>query len=626
MKQKLYHLFYFILPPFFLSLITRIIFTIKEKNEITHFLSFPLVFLNGLIADTRVILFFIPLVLLGFIFIRILPFAIRKTVFYIAVFINVLFWLSVALSEGMFWNEFSSRFNFIAVDYLVYTNEVIGNIKESFPVKWIALALLIATTLLFLILVKKILSFKAFEISKKNLSFALLFSLILALLNFFLPTQKSIGMGNFTEQQLSKNGLYELFSAYFHNELNWDVFYATLPKETVFQNMRESLKAEDYLLTEGTSQTLIKNPQSTSPYAFKNIIMITVESLSANFLGVFGNPNNLTPELDALAKKSLLFKNIYATGTRTVRGLEALSLSIPPTPGSSIVRRHQNKDLMSIGKLLSSSGFEAKFIYGGKALFDNMKYYFENNHYQVIDRDYFTKQEVSFETVWGVCDGDLFKKALSEADKSYQNKKPFFSMVMTTSNHRPFTYPSNLIDIPSGKSREGAVKYTDYTIGEFIKNAQSKPWFKDTLFVVVADHTSEGRGKLDIPVETYNIPLLIYSPQITPKVIETVASQIDTIPTILSLLGNSKPNMFFGRNILTTPEKEQRFFVGTYQKVGFYKNGFFVSLGPKREIQTYFYDPIKKVLGEKTHNKQIEDEAISYYQYAYSLYKNNLYK
>ena len=93
---------------------------------------------------------------------------------------------------------------------------------------------------------------------------------------------------------------------------------------------------------------------------------------------------------------------------------------------------------------------------------------------EFIDRFDFDDNEITFANVWGVCDEDLFGKASEEADKSYEAKKPFFSFVMTTSNHRPYTYPDNKIDIPSHTGRSGGVKYTDFAIDKFLKDAKSK--------------------------------------------------------------------------------------------------------------------------------------------------------
>ena len=178
--------------------------------------------------------------------------------------------------------------------------------------------------------------------------------------------------------------------------------------------------------------------------------MVIEESLSAEYLGIFGNRFGLTPNFDRLAERSLLFTHLLATGTRTVRGLEAITLSIPPLPGISIVKRPGNEGLFSWGSLMQDKGYETKYLYAGYGYFDNMSYFFSHNGFSIVDRSNFTRDEITFANIWGVCDEDLFKKTIQESDKSWTAGKPFFSMVMTTSNHRPYTYPAGKIDIRGG--------------------------------------------------------------------------------------------------------------------------------------------------------------------------------
>src|SRR6185295_3498593 len=191
-----------------------------------------------------------------------------------------------------------------------------------------------------------------------------------------------------------------------------------------------------------------------------------------------------------------------------------LALSLPPTPGQSIVRRPNNEQMFSLGSVFRSRGYDTACIYGGFGYFDNMNYFFEHNGYKIVDRASVPKSEITFGNVWGACDEDLFDWVLKEADFSYAKGKPFHHFVMTTSNHRPFTYPDGKIDIPSHTGRLGGVKYTDYAIGELLRKAREKPWFTNTLVVIVADHCASSSGKTALPVNGYAIPLFIYNPHL----------------------------------------------------------------------------------------------------------------
>jgi len=353
--------------------------------------------------------------------------------------------------------------------------------------------------------------------------------------------------------------------------------------------------------------------------------VVVEESLSSEYLGSFGNREKLTPNLDRLTGQSLLFTNLYATGTRTVRGLEALTLSIPPLPGTSIVKRPQNGGFRSWGEILNGKGYESKYIYAGYGYFDNMNAFFAGNGFKIVDRSDFTKEEVSFANVWGVCDEDLFRKTIREASASHADGKPFFSMVMTTSNHRPFTYPEGRIDIPGKTGRSGGVKYADYAIGRFIAEASRQPWFKDTIFVFVADHCAGSAGKTDIPVKRYEIPLLVHAPHhIQPGRVETLMSQIDVAPTILGLMNLSYDTDFMGRDMLKDSGNAPRAFISTYQKLGYLTDDQLLVLGPRKYVAQYQTDRRSGAVNSRPLDEQLLVEMLAYYQGGNYLYKNRL--
>src|SRR5699024_5069599 len=144
---------------------------------------------------------------------------------------------------------------------------------------------------------------------------------------------------------------------------------------------------------------------------------------------------------DSLADQSLFFTNLYAAGNRTVRGLEAVTLCLPPTPGESIIKRKNNKGKFNIGHIFKQRGYEIKYFYGGYRYFDNMNDFFTGNGYDIVDRDNLTDEEITFANIWGVCDEDMAKKAIEVMNEEAASGKPFFNHWMTVSNHRPFTYP-----------------------------------------------------------------------------------------------------------------------------------------------------------------------------------------
>jgi phosphoglycerol transferase MdoB-like AlkP superfamily enzyme len=340
-----------------------------------------------------------------------------------------------------------------------------------------------------------------------------------------------------------------------------------------------------------------------------------VESLSASFVGAYGDRNGLTPQIDALARDGLKFEHVFATGTRTVRGLEALSLGTPPIPGQSIVRRPGNEHLATLGELLAPQGVTPYFFYGGYGVFDNMNAYFAANRYEVVDRTSIPKSAVAHENVWGVADESLYAQVLRTLD-AHAAGQPFFAHVMTTSNHRPFTYPQGRIDIASPGGREGAVKYTDYAIGRFVEQARSKPWFADTLFVITADHCAAVAGKTQLPVDKYHIPLIFYAPSLLAAGTHgQTISQIDVAPTLLDVLGRPGAEQFFGQSAFS-PTAVQRAFVSNYQALGYLRDGMLTVLLPKGRVETFRVDPQTLASTPAAVEPGLLDEAVAYYQTA----------
>ncbi|TNF38015.1 MAG: LTA synthase family protein [Gammaproteobacteria bacterium] len=355
-------------------------------------------------------------------------------------------------------------------------------------------------------------------------------------------------------------------------------------------------------------------------------MLIVVESLSSQFLGSFGNQEALTPNLDKLAENSLLFTNFYATGTRTVRGLEAVTLSIPPTPGRSIVKRPDNSHMFSLGYVLRQKGYDTRYMYGGYSYFDNMDSFFSGNSFTVIDRSQFDESRIAFANIWGISDEDVFHRAITEASQSYENRQPFFTMVMTTSNHTPYTYPEGRIDIAPGSGRNGAVKYTDYAIGQLLAEARQQAWFEDTIFVFVADHCASSAGRTSLPVERYKIPLLIYAPGHVPtRKVSTLASQIDVAPTLLALLNMDYDSKFFGKNILGISAEEERALISNYQELGLLTRNYLAVLEPKKDIQ-FFETPFGERKRSIPSDHHVIDNLVSYYEGASYIYKHGLNK
>lgn len=523
------------------------------------------------------------------------------------------------VAEYIFFDEFATRFNFIAVDYLIYTTEVVRNIQESYPVGMIISALLLLTLIPFMPISRAVKrNYRSDTTLRKRAAFSSGL-LLLPVISFFAVnlSLSEISPNNYANE-LAGNGLYGFVSAFRNNELEFNRYYVTRGKDSVMAKLRSFLGSND-------KNGITRKISSSEVQKHYNIILVCVESLSAEYLGAFGNKKGMTPYLDRLAKESLFFTHLYATGTRTVRGLEAIILSMPPLPGTAIVKRPGNEQFLSFGEIMKQHGYDNHFIYGGRGYFDNMNYFFANNGFATIDQTDFKKEEISFKNAWGVCDEDLFDKTIKQASLSYKAKKPFFSFVMTTSNHRPYTYPEGKIDIPSGTGRDGAVKYCDYAIGKLIEKSRKEPWFKNTIFVIVADHCAGSARKLALPIKNYEIPLVIYAPEILKaQKIDRMISQIDIAPTLLGLLQMKYESRFFGRDVFNENSGPERAFIATYQKLGYIEDDKLLVLSPRKKSEFYRFIRNDGKTTVTPIDEQLLQNGLAWYQGSATVYKERL--
>ncbi|MHA4895347.1 LTA synthase family protein [Pedobacter sp. PWIIR3] len=620
-------------------LVRSVLFAISINKADFTVLGVLFFYLLGFIYDIGVALFLTALYNLYLLMLpgKLLSSKFNKIATYGWLFLILLISFFSFFAELTFWQEFESRFNFIAVDYLIYTYEVINNINESYPLPLLIGGVVVLVLLVMFVFHCKQIFKAAFE-AKTPFKSRLLVSCTMLILTvvypFLLSNSAAEHSTNRYQNELAKAGIYSFFSAFKNNELNYNDFYALLPNKEAYRLIRQDLQsASAQFVKQGNS--ILRNVTNAGTPIKPNVIMITVESLSADYMEHFGNTQHLMPVLDSLAEHSVLFTNMYATGTRTVRGMEALTLSIPPTPGSSIVRRQGNENLQTVGYIFKQAGYSRTFYYGGDGYFDNMNEYFGSNGFDITDRgrniklddNYLTKRtvitddQVHFENAWGISDEDLFDAVIRGSDEQYKDGKPFYSFVMTTSNHRPFTFPAGKIAMPRG-SREAAVRYTDYAIGEFLRKLSSKPWYKNTVVIIVADHCASSAGKNEIDISKYHIPCLILNlPQAKPLKINQMCSQIDLYPTLFNLLGWNYQSNLFGKNVLA-PGYQPRAVLGTYQKLAYLKQDSLVILGPHQKVETFLYQKSTNEQKPVKLTGEVVNLAKSNYQIAYDLFKN----
>ena len=637
---------HFIIWFLILSQVLRIIFFIWQYDEVSwNIIDILRTLLTGLFFDAGTIVF---ISLPGLIYYTLIPdkwigSILDKIIVIFFTSLNIFILVFTFFAELTFWDEFKTRFNFIAVDYLIYTHEVVANIQQSYPLPILISGVLIIS-LFFLFIFHKRDAFSQTFNSPADLriKFAVLGICVSLALFFgsFIFNYQAEWSSNRYNSEISKSGIYSFFAAFRNNQMKYPDFYTSIDNDTAFRIVKNKLKdpSTTFTTTGYSIHRSIKDSQSALDR--KNVVFILIESFSGSFLKEFGNKENITPFMDSLAQKSIFFNDMYATGTRTVRGMEAVTLCIPPTPGQSIVKRPENQNLYTVSNVFKSKAYDSNFFYGGDGYFDNMNSYFGGNGFTIYDRGRgsvlsdkiktvrhnITDKEVTFENAWGICDEDIFNKMLTVADKQFKEGKPFFNFVMTTSNHRPFTYPSGKIDIPSGTSREGAVKYTDYALKQLFTKARTKPWFKNTVFVVIADHCASSAGKDEIDVANYHIPAFIVNmPSQYNQKITKQCSQIDLWPTLFSLFQWHYESGFFGKDVLDA-EFEQRAFLGTYRKLVLMKKEKVMILSDQKKQAFYNWNKADNSLTPVPMDKSFLEETIAWYQTADYLFTHKLLK
>lgn len=562
---------------------------------------------------------------------RVLAKRLVRTSLGVITFIVVFAALFIAIAEVLFWEEFESRFNLIAVDYLIYPTEVVGNIQESYPLPALFGAITTVALLCWLPLWRKA---RVTLVSSSRHSTAFLsrlgalttYGAMLIPISFIVSSDTFSRSSNRATNELTENGIATFFRAALTQEINYHQFYKSMPSNEAFSTVRKYYESigESFVTTDARS--LVRHhPANATNIGKLNVVILVQESLGAQFVGAYGDTRGLTPHLDALSKESLMFRNAYATGTRTVRGLEAMTASFPPIPSESIVKRPGSDHITTLGSIVRRNGYTTSFLYGGYGAFDNMNAYFGSNDFILSDR--LDIKNPSFGNIWGVSDQDLYHHAIQYLDGlANSSDSPFLSVVLSTSNHKPFTFPSGIPGIqPKGGGREAGIKYADYAINEFFKEAKTKPWFSNTLFVVIADHDSRVYGRAYVPVEHYRIPALFYSPgHLTPAVNEKVFSSLDLAPTILGLLGIEYDAPFYGVDVLrpSIPTSRPVMFSHNHN-IAWYQDEKLTVLGLGKETHSFTYQ------NGKTTNAPTDEEAgnllAAHLQSAYELFKEHRY-
>lgn len=532
-------------------------------------------------------------------------------------------------AEFFFFQEFDARFNLVAVDYLIYPHEVLINIWETYPVLPVLLVVgVMAAGILKLLWPAWRQGLEQHPPLRSRLLWALGHGLLATLVALSFSTDTLSFSSNRVSNELLANGISSLFRAFHTNELNFPAYYRTMEPDQAFSLLRQELGQGSGAFASTDIQDLRQlHAAQAKGLGSLNVVVIVEESMGAGFVGAYGDDRGLTPNFDALSRQGLLFANAYATGTRTVRGLEAISASFPPIPSESIIKRPGSEGISTWGRVMAEQGYQTSFLYGGYGLFDNMNHFFGSNGFALSDRSDIPSP--GFANIWGVSDEDLLGHALDYFDTQAKSGQPFFSIIMSTSNHTPYTFPEGVEGVPAkGGGRMAGIRYADYALGRFFAQAPEHDWFANTVFVVVADHDARVYGRAQVPLKHYRIPLLVYAPSlIAPQVVETATSQMDIAPTVLGLLGLPYTAPFFGEDVLhLAPGQIHPILVNHNHDVALLAGDRLVVLGLNRATDSYHYDGAADRLEAIPADQGLLDLATAYYQGAFDLFQSHRYQ
>jgi phosphoglycerol transferase MdoB-like AlkP superfamily enzyme len=544
--------------------------------------------------------------------------------------------LHMELSTPPFVDQYQSRPNRIYFEYLLYPKEVFGTLLKQYPLQLLGVTTIVAALSAgFYALIGKQME-RAQPWSWRTR--ALVFPLVLTLM--FLGARSTLGhrpanlstasfSHNHLANELAVSSTYTLLNAIY---LEWKEvgaeMYGAMPwpevERRVARYRTQSLAMETPpsrpFLPVSIPGRLPKAPEQRPP----NLVVVVLESLGAGFVGSLGGLP-LTPNLDRLSNEGLWFTQLYATGTRTVRGLEAIVTAFPPTAAQSVLKRPEaQRDFFTLAALLKNEGYRTDFIYGGVSNFDNMGRFFHQNGFErIIEEKHFKKP--AFRGTWGVSDEDLVTKAhetfLAHGDK------PFFALMLSTSNHDPFEFPEGRIDLyeQPAATRNNAVKYTDYAVGKLIELARSAPYGQHTLFLIVADHDARVFGEDLVPIERFRVPGLLLGPGVPARHEDRIVSQIDLAPTLLSLMGIRRKTPMIGRDLFATPREIPGRAMMQYDNTNAFRVGNKVVIQrPHQPARTYAYADGQLTPGSS--EPELEKDALAHLLWAETMYRERRYR
>ena len=592
-----------------------------------------LTFFYGLRMDTITasMLLVIPLILLTLSPKLLTVFIDKFLRYYFLIVLSVLIYIENATLP--FFAQYDVRPNYLFVEYLAYPKEVFGMIFADYKLELvIVFVMIVGFIYLYLKRTKNqfISSFDTHYLKRIVLFLPLIFILFVGIRSSFghRPANNSDAMYSSDRivNEITKNSFYSIGYAVYvskrHGSKGIIKKYGKMDIDEALIRVKERLNitnTDDIFPLSRLEKTHFKSENT------KNLVIFLQESIGYQFVAAVGGEKGITPNLNQLSKEGILFKDLYSNGTRSIRGIAGSVAGNFSVPGKGVLKRNKSQsDFFTISSALEPFGYHTMFLYGGESRFDNMKGWFSGNSFdQIIDQPQF--ENPSYVGTWGVSDEDLVIRANQEFRKLHNKKQKFAAVMFSTSNHSPFDFPDGKIELVGGvekKSVTNAIKYADYAIGQFIEQAKKEEYYKDTIFVILADHNVRVYGDDMVPVDMFQIPGMILGQDIEPMIYEGITSQPDMLATALDLVGVDLKYPIMGHSIFSDQKKDVSL-MQFYDSYALRSGDKVAVIRPHKEPITFHYQ--NHHLVEEEHDLDLENDALAFVVTLDYIYNNKLY-
>ena len=601
-------LMFFIVGIVILTL-SRLFLCLWQKERVSNAHGWKIIFSSGLRMDIVSMCYLVIVPCLITPLVVGIPYLNQIWLTILSLWITCGLWLLVYMEAAtpFFIKEYDVRPNRLFVEYLIYPKEVMSMMWSGYKLE-LALGLIISLTTLYFGWIFS--NYLIQDLNAPNWYWRPVIALSTVAL-CVLGARSTLGhrainpsMIAFSHDNLMNdfplNSTYSVLYAMklMRKIVDSSTIYPPMEKEDIIQTMQENNQLPSDAFSYQPLPTLAYHKASNTGKR-KNIVILLQESLGARFVGGLGGLP-LTPNLDQLMQESWNLTRLYATGTRSIRGIEAVTTGFYPTPANAVVKLPKSQNnFYSMAQTLKNENYHTQFIYAGESHFDNMKGFMLGNGFVDI-QDLPTFHNPEFIGSWGACDEDLYTKAHQQFSMLSQQDKPFFSLVFTTTNHSPYDYPQGKIEPYNqpATTRENTVKYSDYALGKFLEQAKKSDYWDDTIFVLVADHDSRAYGDQIVPIDCFHIPAVIFGGGISACEDNQLASQLDLPPTLLSMAGISAYHPMMGNDLSKEVEQHKQRAIMQYHNnfAWLNKDNHAVVFQPNKDVMTFHYEPTTHAL------------------------------